>query len=235
MLESFLSVSDIVSIVLICLYHFCEPNDELKAIALRTAFTTLFGWSKTEDNNEDNETVNNQSERDTNSERKDNKDKNRKDITEDLANLLRIRVLKYVLFPRIALGFCLSIVELIVICYFNSSKLSDASLTLISISISLFAGICFMCTLGYTTYSTKKFENSNLYFGYLLMYRAVDLHLNSSVLSLAIEYESKTVSYENTVNYWIFIYSLCDVFMCTIHLGRMFIVFNMNAMPYKVS
>ena len=189
MCEIVWSASDLVSVIFIIIEIKCCPQcTGLEEIKLADALKIAFGWKLIE---------------------------NRDD---DACSRIRKNIVKYIIIPRIGFGFAFCLTEFGFLCYENFDNVSNFDPTLESVIVVFVIMALYLVALTYNACCTNNLSKVNFYLGLLVLFKMIDLVLNSTLLMLAYEYTFKDITPDLNITYLIYIFSIFEVTLCSIHL-----------------
>lgn len=142
-------------------------------------------------------------------------------IHDQVSSSIREAVARIVLFPKFVFSVVAFLIEWGILYSENESLENDypgGRWAAVGVSISfntvlLTAMFCVVCC-------TDIFKRPRTYFGYLLLYRMLDLELDSILLWLSVKYDE--VNPNTIVTHAIFIYSIFEVVVGTLQLCKAF-------------
>ena len=205
MFEIVLSASDLVSVIFITVELLCCPGcTGLEEIKIVDALKIAFGvqWKLNQDRND------------------------------SACARIRQNIVKYIIIPRIGFGFAFCLTEFGLLCYGNVDNLANFNPTLGSVIVVFIIMALYLAAMIYNACCTNNFSKVNFYLGLLVLYKLIDLLVNTTLLMLAKEYTFKNTSPKVNITYLLYIYSIFEVLMCAIHLLKT-AVFTVRRICFK--
>ena len=189
MCEIVWSASDLVSVIFIIVELNCCPEcTGLKELKLVEALQIAFGWKLIQDRND------------------------------SACSRFRQNIVKYIILPRMSFGFAFCLTEFGLLCNENFDNVSNFDPTLESVIVVFVIMALYLVALAYNACCTNNLGKVNLYLGLLVLFKLIDLVLNSTLLMLAYEYTFKDITPDLNITYLIYIFSIFEVTMCSIQL-----------------
>ena len=189
MCEIVWSASDLVSVIFIIIEIKCCPQcTGLEEIKVAKALKIAFGCKLIE---------------------------NRDD---DACSRIRKNIVKYIIIPRIGFGFAFCLTEFGLLCNENFDNVSNFDPTLESVIVVFVIMALYLVALTYNACCTNNLSKVNFYLGLLVLFKMIDLVLNSTLLMLAYEYTFKDITPDLNITFLIYIFSIFEVTLCSIHL-----------------